>query len=139
MTIKPRLVKAREAARQTVGGFADYKNVRRYALRSLSDAAQHYQIGIHWHKCQTADFEHLQARCECHRITGVGQEPCQGNSNGTLCYHVLAALIRGAENGSKRLVLFDNFTDAFRYANFGGKLMEIKSLQGQGRAWGVVR
>jgi len=77
---------------------------------------------------------------ECHRdLGGHGMEACPGNSNGTVCYHVMAAIIAAAREKGQWVSFCEKQEDAERLANLGGKVWPIFSAQGKGQLWLVVR
>jgi hypothetical protein len=123
----------------------DKKVTRRisyYGQRSLSDAAINYQQKVEWLRTEKLeDIKYAVVECTCNKVAGVGMEQpdCKGNCNGTICYHSLAALVKKAGDKGQTLSLFDNFSDAARYANFGGQLIKIVSSQGSGQCWAVSK
>ena len=137
MTIRSRLPKILQASHKISTNFANFKNRKTYGLRG-SDKATNYEVAAYWTRTQTADIKHLAVSCECNKITALGLKDCQGNSK-TICYHCLASLIAGAREAGKDLTLFDTFTDAFRYSNFGGELIQIISKQSGTEAWAVLK
>ena len=141
MSIKSRIQKVRAASQNVVLTLCKSPRVAYYGQRSVSNLAVNYQQRIEWLK-QLERFEDISyavVSCTCHQATGVGmlQPACRGNEDGTICYHSLAALTKRAEDAGQVLSLFDNFSDAARYANFGGKLIKVISSQGSGYCWGV--
>jgi len=64
---------------------------------------------------------------------------CKGNSNGHICYHALAALEVAAEDQGMTVAWCESEQAAKNLANLGGKVFCVKSLQGSGEAWGVVK
>jgi hypothetical protein len=146
MSVKDRLPKIREGSKNVVLLLNKSEKVSRWGLRSLSDPAVNYQIKLEWNGTgKIEDINFAQVSCECHKVADVGghQPPCEGNSDSpyrdsVVCYHSLASLIKKAENKGQSLSLFDRFSDATNYLNFGGKLIKITSAQGKGYCWGVV-
>jgi hypothetical protein len=141
VSIKSRVQKAKLAAKQVVLTHRRNAHVSHYSQRSLSDPAINYQQQVSWRYTDSIeDIKYTVVEVECHQVAGVGmpQPDCKGN-NGTLCYHSLATLIKRANDQGQTLSLFDNFSDAARYANFGGKLVKIVSSQGEGYCWAVSK
>ena len=142
MSIKSRLPKARAVSKNVVLTLRKSPQVSFYGQRSLTDPATNYQQKVEWSHTETIeDITFPVVKVECHQVAGVGmpQPNCKGNENGTICYHSLAALIKKANSHNDQLSFFDSFTDAVRYANFGGKLSKVVSAQGNGYCWMVSR
>lgn len=76
-------------------------------------------------------------RVTCHyEHKSLGQWRCPGNQR-YVCWHVLASLIAAAKG--KSVAFFEDLDEAKRYSNLGGKLCLIKSGDGPGILYGVVR
>lgn len=139
MSIKSRLPKIKDASRNVVEVLRASVTRKIYGLRG-SDPASNYEIEVKFvGRDKLEDVEFITISCQCQKVTGTGMEDCRGNSNGTICYHSLAVLENSSEKKGKQLIFFDNFSDAFLYKNFGGKLVKIASSQGKGQAWGVLK
>ena len=69
-----------------------------------------------------------------------GGNPCKGNSNGTVCYHVLAAIKYRVAKRDKVLSLPEDGEqlNAKKLLNLGGLLVKIRNQAGKG-IWGAVR
>lgn len=142
MTIKSRLPKILEASETVILTLRSNSRIKHYGQHSLSDDATSYQQRIEYTgKDRIEDIEFCVYSCECHQVASVGmsQPDCKGNINGTVCYHSLACLMRAASDNKQTLSLFDHFSDASRYANFGGKLLKVVSVQGKGYCWAVTK
>src|SRR3990167_7550158 len=116
--------------------------VTHFGQRSERDPSVNYQqkvvcVG----KGKIEDVEFISYSVECHQAVEVGmpQPTCKGNSNGTVCYHGMAAVMAAAARKGQVLSLFDNFSTAVNFSRLGGKLVKVVSAQGQGHAWGVVK
>lgn len=85
-------------------------------------------------------IERKSASATCMRMD-YGNEGvhCAGNSNGTVCYHVLAAMEKIAQESGYKVAWCPNDKVAHKLAHTGGKVLCVKSAQGQGRAWGVAK
>lgn len=142
MSIKARLPKAKAASKNVALTLHKSSKVAHYGQRSLANPSVNYQQKLEWIGIETIeDITFPVIRVSCHQVAGVGmpQPDCRGNSNSTICYHCLATLIKRASDNDYTLSLFDHFSDAARYANFGGKLIKIVSTQGDGYCWGVSK
>ena len=65
---------------------------------------------------------------------------CPGNERHTICYHSLGAIYRSFEQAKhKRLVSFFETYEAASRMSFGGKVAKIKSANGPGVVWCVVK
>lgn len=106
-------------------------------MRSLSNQAVNYHSELKLvGKNHLADIEFVTVECHCHKITGVGAgDVCKGSEH-TVCRHCASAFVWSNQQKGKRVNLFDNFSDAFRYSNFGGQL--VKLVSGNGEGWAVV-
>ena len=137
MSVRSRLDKIRQASKNAVLTLQYSFRKSFWNVRSLRDAVVNYRIVIEWQggsEYEDVDFRII--KCTCQLIEGKGLEPCQGN-NGTVCYHSLAVLTKAADEKGKKLVLFDSFSDAHHYSNFGGTLVKIRNDH-QGHCWAVV-
>lgn len=68
---------------------------------------------------------------ECRKEAGaVGYIPCQGNSNGTVCYHTMAAVIAAAGDSGYAVKFSDGPEAAIKLKNFGGHSYVLRSVQG---------
>jgi hypothetical protein len=78
---------------------------------------------------------------DCQKDTGNGQPcNCQGNCRHTVCYHGLGAIYRSFERaGVKRLVSFFETYESASQMSFGGKVAKVKSANGPGVVWCVVK
>lgn len=76
-------------------------------------------------------------RLTCHYEHSRGQWRCPGNQYGHVCWHVLAAVMRVARG--KRVAFFEDLAEAEHYQNLGGSLERIKSGDGSGELYAVVR
>lgn len=67
-------------------------------------------------------------------------ECCEGNNNGTLCYHALAAIEMRARVNGKKLVLPKDgeLSSAIKLLNLGGQLVKLTN-EADNSKWGVVR
>lgn len=137
MSIKSRLPKIKGISQQATELVS---NRFRSAWSVISTSSKsHYQIRLKWDKKgRIEDIEHFTITCQCQKVTGPGMVDCKGNSNGTVCYHSLGSFIKMTKKNGSEARLFDNFSDAFRYSNFGGKLVKVVSQQGEGVCWAVV-
>lgn len=65
---------------------------------------------------------------------------CKGNSNGTICYHSLAAIEHRVRVNGKTLVKPDDgeLSSAIKLLNLGGSLVKLTNQAGNSK-WGVVR
>lgn len=76
---------------------------------------------------------------ECRKEAGVaGYIPCQGNSNGTVCYHAMAAVIAAAEDSGYVVKFSDKPATAIKLKNFGGQAYVLRSEQGNGELYVTV-
>jgi len=140
MTIKSRIEKAKKQS--VVETSFPKVAVSHWGQRSASDPAVNYQQKVTCTgKDKIEDVEFVKFSVECHKAVEVGmpQPACEGNSNGTVCYHSMAAVMAAAARKGQVLSLFDKFSTAVNYSQLGGKLVKILSAQGDGKAWGVVR
>ena len=69
----------------------------------------------------------------------LGYRNCEGNTNGHLCYHGLAAIMYAAAKGGYSLSLCDTKPIAEKLAHMGGHVIHIRSWQGKGEAWVVIK
>ena len=67
-------------------------------------------------------------------------EPCKGNSNGTICYHALAAIEHRVNVAGKTLVKPEDgeLSSAIKLLNLGGTLIKLTNEKGNSK-WGVVK
>jgi hypothetical protein len=68
-------------------------------------------------------------------------EDCKGNSNGTICYHALAAIEHRVKMaGNKTLVKPEDgeLSSAIKLLNLGGQLVKLTNQNGKSK-WGVAR
>jgi hypothetical protein len=131
MSIKTRLPKIKQTAQEVRLCLRKSKHLSVWAVRSSSDPTISYQMRIEWiSKRQIEDICFPVVQLSCNTTT---MEPCKG-MNHWLCKHSLAALSTQYEN----IRLFDNFSDAYRYSNFGGKLIKITSQHSTTYGWGVI-
>jgi hypothetical protein len=77
----------------------------------------------------------LQATCK--QNTGIVCD-CPGNSHHTVCYHSIGALHESFKKVGKLISFFETY-EAALLRKFNGKIVKIKSLQGQGFLWAVVK
>ena len=70
---------------------------------------------------------------------GYGQQPCKGNSNGAVCYHVIQAIISAALEAKREVSFCESQADAERLSRLGGTLYKVSSGQGRGKVWIVVQ
>ena len=75
-------------------------------------------------------------RMTCHYELDDGTMRCPGNQFGHICWHCLAAMVRAAPGP---IAFFEDKAGADRYARLGGKLVAIRSGDGSGKLWAVVR
>lgn len=76
-------------------------------------------------------------RITCHyEFNEAGQERCPGNSNGHVCWHCMAAVLAAAKGP---VAFFEDLKEAKRYAHLGGKLMILRSGDGSGSLFAVIK
>lgn len=77
----------------------------------------------------------------CKKDTGNGEIcNCPGNEHHTVCYHGLGAIYRSFEQARvKKLVSFFETYEAAERMSFGGKVAKVKSGDGLGFVWCVVK
>jgi hypothetical protein len=77
----------------------------------------------------------------CQKDTGNGQPcNCPGNERHTVCYHGLGAIYRSFERAKcKKLISFFETYEAAKQMSFGGKVAKVKSANGPGFVWCVVK
>lgn len=152
MTIKSRTPKAEQQALTITTSNYRYSNFTKgYGMRSLSNPENYYHVVLEfqntkiepansnngWNpkrqlqteKVHDIEYMVLQATCTM-------TEPCKGNSH-TLCYHSMAAIIKGANLKNCSVKFFDNFSDAYLTSIIDGKLIKVQSTQGK-RAYGWI-
>jgi len=76
-------------------------------------------------------------RLTCHYESQHGQWRCPGNQHGHVCWHVLASMIAAA--GKRSVAFFEDLDEAKHYKNLGGKLVTVRSGDGSGMLYAVVR
>lgn len=77
---------------------------------------------------------------ECHlEAGGIGHQECKGNSNGSICYHSLQAIVASVAEAGKDVYFCANEQDARKLANLGGSVIRLHSHQGKGEMWMVVK
>jgi hypothetical protein len=78
---------------------------------------------------------------DCQKDTGNGQPcNCPGNERHTVCYHGLGAIYRSFEQAkAKKLVSFFETYEAAKCMSFGGNVAKVKSANGSGFVWCVVK
>jgi len=80
-----------------------------------------------------------KTRMRCDLDTGHGYRDCKGNSNGSVCRHVLSSLIFRAKKAGYKISFCENEKDAQNLANLvHGKKYLIRSAQNRGIIWTVV-
>ena len=114
-------------------------------VKSTSGTEYHVGFGqINKHE------DYYEYTCTCQPKSAMGQA-CQGNSNGTVCKHCLATWIERLARKGVKLTLTNNldkngkqlsqamqFANSVNYARLvKGQVICIKSLQSEGRVWGV--
>ena len=137
MSIKTRLQDIHNQVKLVNGYCQSREKYRKVVgMRSLSDQATNYHAEL---KCtgkdSFSDIEFVTVECQCHKVTSLGYETCNGSER-TVCRHSAAAFVWSNEQKGKKVNLFDNFSDAFRYSNFGGQL--VKLVSNGNEAWAVV-
>lgn len=76
---------------------------------------------------------------ECHLMSELGNIPCQGNGNGTICYHSMAAIIAANNYRGTEAAICNSKVDANRLANLKhGRNLRVKSFNGNGEIWVVI-
>jgi len=76
---------------------------------------------------------------ECHRMTKVGDVPCPAMSNGHICVHVIESIIAGAKRKRHKVSFCESKTQAERLSRLGGDVVHVRSRQGSGEVFVVVR
>lgn len=78
---------------------------------------------------------------DCQKDTGNGRPcNCHGNERHTVCYHGLGAIYRSFEQAkAKKLVSFFKTYESASQMSFGGKVAKVKSANGPGAVWCVVK
>jgi hypothetical protein len=77
----------------------------------------------------------------CQKDTGNGRPcNCPGNERHAVCYHGLGAIYRSFEQAkAKKLVSFFETYESASQMSFGGKVAKVKSANGLGTVWCVVK
>lgn len=73
----------------------------------------------------------------CKQDTGLLCD-CPGNSRHTVCYHGLGALYESFKKSGKLISFFETYEMAL-LLRFSGKIVKIRSLQGPGFLWAVIK
>lgn len=84
---------------------------------------------------------YYEYRPTCHsKESPLSFPPCQGNSNGTVCRHCLAAINDRIRRADRKVSWPKDgeFSSAVKLLNFGGELIKIVNQNGKS-VWGVVR
>lgn len=97
------------------------KNDKKYHLRmpSLSKPGSYHNVYLRWVR-NTSGVAVLNASCAWVEPVTSSQTHCPGNGNGTVCWHVLAGIIKVLENGDK-VAFFVSEEKAQYYSRFGSK------------------
>jgi hypothetical protein len=75
----------------------------------------------------------------CKKDTGSGIPcNCPGNERHTVCYHGMGALYESFKKSEKLISFFETYESALQ-RRFSGKIVKVKSLQGSGFLWAVVK
>jgi hypothetical protein len=94
-----------------------------------------------WTLTSKQAITYYEYKVTCHSKADPKKFPvCKGNSNGTVCYHCLAAIKDRVGRRDKVLSLPENgkFNSAVKLLNFGGQLVKIVNQNGKA-VWGTVR
>jgi hypothetical protein len=94
-----------------------------------------------WTLTSKQAITYYEYKVTCHSKADPKKFPvCKGNSNGTVCYHCLAAIKDRVGRRDKQLSLPENgeFNSAVKLLNFGGQLVKIVNQNGKA-VWGTVR
>ena len=128
MSIKTRLQAIKEQVKLVNGYCQSREKYRKIVgMRSISDHTTNYHAEL---KCtgkdNFQDVEFVTVECQCDKVVSLGYETREGSKH-TVCRHSAAAFVWSNEQKGKKVSLFDNFSDAFRYSNFGGQLVKLVS------------
>ena len=115
-----RVAKARRAVR---AGFVTKGEDGLYRMPSLTQLGRHYVVKLQ-------PLGNHVVRASCWGEDALGQGPCLGNSNGHVCWHVLAAIL----SGGKKV----RFYTTERGARRAGTPWLIRSGNGKGRIWVII-
>lgn len=84
-------------------------------------------------------FQAGEIAMECHTKTGVGLIPCKGG-NVAVCYHMMAAIVRAAEESKKSVSFCQTQDVAERLAKLGGKVFKLVSRKNpENNLWAVIK
>ena len=75
---------------------------------------------------------------ECQLETGFGHILCPGNSNGTICYHSIAAIEVVVKESGKKASWCQTREIADLRARMGGQVIPVQSWKGTGILYAVV-
>ena len=107
-----------------------YQNGKPRVILVPGSEAKRYQVIV-----RRLDAKTISTECRCE--TGVGHVSCPGNSNGYVCYHSIAAVIRSADG--YKVSFCSNREDAQRLQHLAkGTIGNLVSHQGNGRLHFVV-
>lgn len=139
MSIKTRLPQIKQQVTKVSLLLKKNSYISHWGMRSITDETVNYQTKVEWFGIGIIeDFDYIKVQILCEKVIGKGMYDCQGNTR-TICRHSLASLIKASELKNKSLILFDHFSDATRFANFGGQLIQIFSVQSNKYCWGVIQ
>jgi hypothetical protein len=137
MSIKTRKQDIKEQIELVTGFVQSRGESKAVSMQSLTDHTVNYNS--RFTVAGKGLFEDITfdiVECECSKVVPLGYEKCKGSER-TICRHIAAGFIWSNRQKGRDAELFDKFSDAFRYSNFGGQLVKLVSNGSTG--WAVIK
>lgn len=131
------IVKARMIARMNLPAILDRDQKKRAKTVQVPGSdGKNYQVVIHRHPKKGSYLESITTMCEL--MTSVGNIPCQGNSNGSICYHSFTAILFSAMENDVDASICRSYDGAKHFKRLKKNKATIIQIKGSKKYYYIV-